>query len=263
MNVNPFFRIVEINIENIEDLGLYCSRSKRKEKGYQNKLKWIRERFKEGLEYHVLLVDEGRKEMAYRGMIEYMPAERCWRGINAPGYMAVHCIWVIGRHKNKGYGSILLQRSIESARRKDMYGVVGMTIKKGGWLPKDSIYLKNGFKKYDDLNDEHQLYGLKFSDEYPDPSFHPLKPEKLVQFRDGFTVITSNQCPYMVGTINSLAALADELGEELTVIEMDDYSVAQLSGLHPYGTFHTIKDGEYVSHLPGGMRDIKKALKIV
>ena len=73
------YNILEVTAENLDEIGLYCSRSKHKEKGYQKKLEWIRERFKEGLEYHVLLVDEGRKDMAYRGMIEYMPAEKCWR----------------------------------------------------------------------------------------------------------------------------------------------------------------------------------------
>jgi GNAT superfamily N-acetyltransferase len=259
--MEPSFKIEKVTAENIDEIGLYCSRSKYKEKGYQNKFSWVKKRFEDGLEYHVLLVDEGRKDMAYRGMIEYMPAEKCWRGINAPGYMVVHCLWVIGRHKNKGYGSMLLQRCIDSAKEKELYGVVGMVIKKGGWLPKKDIYLKNGFKEYDDLNNEYQLYGIKFREDYPDPRFHPLKPEHLEKYKEGFTVISSSQCPYMSGTIESLKELAGEMGEKVKVIEMDDFTEAQLSGLHPYGTFHIIWNGEYVSHLPGGMRDIKKAVQ--
>jgi hypothetical protein len=113
---------------------LYCSRSKYKEKGYQNKQNWVKKRFDKGLKYHVLRVDEGIDKLAYRRMIEYMQADRCWRGINAPGYMAIHCLWVIGRHKKKGYDSMLIQRGIDSAREKGMYCLAGMTIKKGGWL---------------------------------------------------------------------------------------------------------------------------------
>ncbi|MBD3207085.1 hypothetical protein GF319_12185 [Candidatus Bathyarchaeota archaeon] len=53
-----------------------------------------------------------------------------------------------------------LQRSIDSARERGRYGVVGMTIKKGGWLPKKHIYLK---KRIQDVRlDNFQLYGLKF-----------------------------------------------------------------------------------------------------
>jgi GNAT superfamily N-acetyltransferase len=260
--MNPSYKIVEVTENNLDEVGLYCSRSKYKEKGYQNKLKWVRERFKEGLEYHVLLVDEGRKDLAYRGMIEYMPAEMCWRGINAPGYMAIHCLWVVGRHKKRGYGSKLLQRCIDSARNQGMYGVVGITIKKGGWLPKSSIYLKNGFTEYDTL-DEFQIYGIKFSDDYSVPKFHPVKPENLGNYGIGFTVLNTNQCPYMAGTIKSLEKLVEEIGESVTVVELDDYTQAQLSGIHPYGTFLILKDGKYVTHLPGGMRDIKKALQNV
>ena len=69
----PSYRIVDVNADNIDDIGMYCSRSKQKEEGYQRKLAWIKDRFKEGLEYRVLLVDEGKKDLAYRGMIEFMP----------------------------------------------------------------------------------------------------------------------------------------------------------------------------------------------
>jgi GNAT superfamily N-acetyltransferase len=258
--MSSLYKIVEITSENLDELGLYCSRSKYKEKGYQKKLEWIRERFKEGLEYHVLLVDEGRKDLAYRGMIEYMPADKCWRGIDAPGYMAIHCLWVIGRHKKKGYGSMLIQRCIDSAREKDMHGVVAITIKKGGWLPKKEIYLKNGFKKYDEMPPDFSLYALKFSEDKPDPRFHPPKHETLKRYGDGFTVLTSNQCPYMEGTIKSLRVLAEEMGEEVNVIQMDDFVDAQMCGLNPYGTFHVIRNEKYITHLPGGMRDIKRTL---
>jgi GNAT superfamily N-acetyltransferase len=258
--MNPSYKIVEVTAENIDEIGLYCSRSKYKEKGYQNKIEWVKKRFKEGLEYHVLLVDEGRKDMAYRGMIEYMPVEKCWRGINAPGYMAIHCLWVIGRHKNKGYGSMLLQRSINSAKEKGMLGVVGIAITKGGWLPKKNIYLKNGFKEYDEILGNFSLYGIKFKDHNPDPMFHQLRPDKLANYGEGFTILSSNQCPYMFGTIENLRTIADEMEKKVTIIKMHEFSEAQLCGLHPYGTFHIIKDGKYLTHLPGGMRDIKKAL---
>ena len=138
------YKIVDVNADNVDEIDIYCSRSKHKEEGYQRKLAWIKDRFEEGLEYRVLLVDEGRKDLAYRGMIEFMPGEKCWRGINAPNYMVIHCIWVIGRHKNKGYGTKLLQECINSAKEKNMNGVAVMTIKKGGWSPKKDIFIKDG-----------------------------------------------------------------------------------------------------------------------
>ena len=55
--------------------------------------------------------------------------------------------------------------------------------------------------------------------------------------------------------------LAEERGEVLEVIEINGFADAQMCGLHPYGTFHIIRNGEYITNLPGGMRDIKKNLK--
>ncbi len=72
----PVYKLLQVTEDNIEDM--YCSRSKRKDQGYQNKIKWIRARFKEGLKYWSLLVDEGKKDgsYSYRGMIEAIPGEK-------------------------------------------------------------------------------------------------------------------------------------------------------------------------------------------
>ena len=254
------YKIVDVNADNIDEIGLYCSRSKHKEEGYQRKLAWIQDRFKEGLEYRVLLVDEGRKDLAYRGMIEFMPGKKCWRGINAPNYMVIHCIWVIGRHKNKGYGTMLLHECINSAKEKNMHGVAVITIKKGGWSPKKDLFIRNGFKKVDELLPNFELHALNFSESSPDPKFHNFNTENLKGLGDGFTVFTSYQCPYMVGTIQSIESIAQDMGINVSVRELQDCEQAQRNGLNPYGTFHVILDGEYITHLPGGMRDIKREL---
>ena len=256
----PKFQIVKVNAGNIDDIGLYCSRSKHKEEGYRRKTAWIKDRFKEGIEYRVLLVDEGRKDLAYRGMIEFMPGEKCWRGIDAPNYMVIHCIWVIGRHKKKGYGTKLLHECINSAKEKKMNGVAVMTITSGGWSPKKTLFIKNGFKKYDELPPNYELHALKFSDFSPDPQFYPLDADRLKDYKDGFTVLTSYQCPYMAGTVQSIQSIAKDMGVNLSVHEIPDCNEAQQNGLNPYGTFHVILEGKYVTHLPGGMRDIKREL---
>ena len=64
-------RIVDVNEQNIDEQVLFCKKTKQKQPGYQNKVKWMKERFKEGLKYKMLYVKEGSKETS-RGMIEYM-----------------------------------------------------------------------------------------------------------------------------------------------------------------------------------------------
>jgi hypothetical protein len=86
-------RIIDVNERNIGTEGLLCFKSKKKTEGYKKKIEWIRNRFKEGLRAKLLLVNEGEKRgLTARGFIEYMPGESAWRGIDANGYMVIHCI---------------------------------------------------------------------------------------------------------------------------------------------------------------------------
>jgi len=134
----------------------------------------LRARFTEGLEYYVLRVDEGRKEFAYRGMVEFMPGDVCWKGIDAPNYMVIHCIWVVGRHKGKGYGSMLVDKAVSSAQTKGMDGVTVITVAKGGWTPKKGLFEKKEFKKIDSQG-IYELYALKLREGASNPRFLDLK----------------------------------------------------------------------------------------
>ena len=100
-------KIIDINANNIDKEVLFCKKTKRKEPGYLNKVLWLKERFKEGLKYKVLYVKEGNKETS-RGMIEYIPGEYNWRGIQADGWMVIHCVWVVGKAKKQGHGDELI-----------------------------------------------------------------------------------------------------------------------------------------------------------
>ncbi|MFX0093565.1 MAG: GNAT family N-acetyltransferase, partial [Candidatus Hodarchaeota archaeon] len=140
------YKIIDINETNLSEYGLFCHKSKKKEAGYQNKLRWITERFKEGLKYKHLWVKE-RGKFRSKGFIEYIPGEYAWRGINAPGYLVIHCIWVIGKTRGYGFGSILLEECLKDA--KNTYGVAVVTAKTH-WLPKERLFSKNGFEKVDE-----------------------------------------------------------------------------------------------------------------
>ena len=135
-------RIVDINEENIDEEELFCKKTKKKFLGYQNKVKWIKERFKEGLKYKLLYVKEGNNETS-RGMIEYIPGEYNWRGIKADGWMVIHCLWVVGKHKKKGYGSNLINECIKDAKGKLGVAVVASD---DSFLVSKDVFLKNGFK---------------------------------------------------------------------------------------------------------------------
>ena len=84
------------------DLGkvqMFCGHSPAYQHGYDAKMKWLRGRLAEGMRYTLLQVNGYNA-----GFIEYIPGEYAWRGIEAKGYLFIHCFWVIGRNRGHGYG---------------------------------------------------------------------------------------------------------------------------------------------------------------
>lgn len=236
-------RIVDINNENIDEEEMFCKKTKKKLPGYQSKLKWMKERFKEGLKYKLLIVKEGNKETS-RGMIEYIPGEYNWRGIKADSWMVIHCLWVVGKHKGQGNGTKLLQEAINDAKATGMHGVVGMSAGKGGWLPKTEIYLNNGFEKVDEIEPYFELYAKAFSDKAPKPRFFPLSKKKMSEYDDDVTILYSDQCPYIVDLVEELNEEFADKKDGFKTIKMNSCKEAQQNAVHPYGTYCIICNGE-------------------
>lgn len=252
-------KIIDINEKNIEEFGLFCKKSQKKEVGYQNKVKWIKERFKERLKYKILLVKEGERETS-RGFIEYIPGENNWRGIQADGWMVIHCIWVVGKHKNKGYASKLLEECIKDAKEANMYGVVALTAEKGGWLPNMKLFVKNGFRKVDELDPYYGLYAKAFSDNLTQPQFYPLSQNKLNEYGEGVTILYTQQCPYLPNLVNDLEELTSKKDINFQAILLEDTKEAQQNGIHPYGTFCIICEGKVIHYKPGIKKEIVRLL---
>ena len=234
-------KIIDINVGNIDEEVLFCKKTKIKMPGYQNKVKWMKDRFKEGLKYKVLYVKEGNKETS-RGMIEYIPGEYNWRGIKADGWMVIHCIWVVGKAKKQGSGDKLLQVAIDDAKNLGMFGIVGMSAEKGGWLPNKKLFLKNGFVKVDEIEPNFSLFAKFFKQDAPKPTFYPINKTKQNQYSQGATIIYSDQCPYITDLVEDLKEI-DTKGNFKT-IKIDECKEAQQNGLYPYGTYCIICNGE-------------------
>jgi L-amino acid N-acyltransferase YncA len=250
-------RIVDVNEKNIDEQELFCKKTKKKLPGYQNKVKWMKERFKEGLKYKVLYVKEGDKETS-RGMIEYIPGEFNWRGIKADGWMVIHCIWVVGKAKQKGYGDKLLKIAVVDAKNQGMCGVVGMSAEKGGWVPKKKIFLKNGFVKVDEVEPYFSLYALFFDEGAPKPHFNPISKDEQSKYSEGVSIIYSDQCPYIVDLIEDLNK---EYGKDkINSIKLKNCIEAQENSVYPYGTYCIICDGDASLYQHATKREIQKVL---
>jgi hypothetical protein len=173
--------------------------------------------------------------------------------------MVIHCIWVVGSHKRKDYGGMLLQKCIESAQMNGMDGVAVITIKKGGWSPKKMLFESHGFQKYDQYVDNYKLYALKLREDAPEPRFGKIIA--ALSNVSSFHVLTSRQCPYMALTSGGVEELGVDLGKNVFIEEMKNREDVIFNCMDPYGTFHVLLDGVYVTNLPGGPSFIKKTVE--
>lgn len=81
--------------------------------GRQEKRCWLRANAKFGLRAQALLAPDGQPS----GYIEYIPGEFAWRGVDAGGYMFVHCIWIYSRrHQRKGWGRLMVEACLDDAK---------------------------------------------------------------------------------------------------------------------------------------------------
>jgi len=240
--------IITVNKENVSKTGFFCYMSKRKTEGYQRKLRWLKDRFNEGMKIKMLDLKQG-----CRGFIEYIPGEQAWRAVNAKGYMFIHCIWVAGKSKGKGYGSLLLNESIRDAKEARMKGVAMVTSERN-WLAKRKFLLKHGFESVA----QHPPFELmvKRFDKAAPPSFSGDFGKRLKAFGKGLTIIRSDQCPYIEATVKVAFEAGKELGIKTQAVELKSAEDVRQLSPSPYGVFHLVYDGKLLSYHPIAKKDI-------
>ena len=99
--------IVTVTAENVDTYGFFCKMSARKSAAWQAKRAWLSDRFAEGLQLRLL--GEGE-----RGFIEFMPGAKSWRAIeDADAFVVIHCLWVVGKSRGKGYAKALVDAGVD------------------------------------------------------------------------------------------------------------------------------------------------------
>jgi hypothetical protein len=146
----------------------------------------------------------------------------------------------------------------EDAKKHGMNGVVVMTSRMH-WLTNEKVFLKNGFKKVDELA-PFELYARKIKRDAQSPKFFPISQEKLRKCGKGITVLVSPQCPYAPNSVAAIKRIAEKTGIPARVVPILTCEEAQRNGMHPYGTFCVILDGEVVSYYPGDLKEVKQSL---
>lgn len=233
--------VVTVGASNVDEHGFFCYKSKPKSPGYRQKLEWLQQRFAEGLRIKILY--RGTRSA---GFIETVPGEYAWRAVHAPGYLVVHCIWVVGRAKGQGFGRRLLDECVEDARRAGARGVATVATSRV-WAAGSSLFLKAGFEVVDHAPPCFELLVKRFGDA-PLPAFPTDWPERLASYGPGLTIVRSGQCPYIEDGVQGTVQLAREYGVEARIVELASGRELQERAPSPYGTFDVVHDGELLSH---------------
>jgi len=239
MTRNAAPEILEVTAENVEKTGFFCYMSKKKSEGYQRKLKWLKRRFAEGLRIKMLALPE-------RGFIEYIPAERAWRAVHADGYLLIHCLWVVGKSKGRGFATALLDECVADAKRHKMKGVATVTSEKV-WMAGRRVFEKHGFECVDTALPAFTLLVKRFAD-HPLPCFAGKWEEKARALGKGLTIVRSDQCPYIVDATSTAMAAAEKAGVRSRVVQLESRDDVLRFSPSPYGVFGLVLDGRLLSY---------------
>lgn len=233
--------LISVDVSNIDKVGFFCYMSKRKSEGYINRRNWLLHRFNEGLRIKMLDLPE-------RGFIEYMPGESCWRAVRADGYFVIHCLWVVGKSRDKGLGLALLNSCVDDARSQGRSGVV-MLASSRVWLAGPDLFLKAGFEAVSSPNHTAPFtllvkrFGLA-----PLPSLAGDWDRKAEVLGPGLTVVRSSQCPYIPDATRAALQAAETAGISASIVELKNRNDVMDKSPSPYGVFSLVLDGKLVSY---------------
>jgi hypothetical protein len=227
----------KVGPENLSDCGIGCITNPKHE-GHEPKVKWLEERFAEGLRF-LLFRDGTGKPLAF---LEYVPGEYAWRRVDAEGWLFVHCLWVYRKGQAVGgLGSRLIQACVEEARGAGARGVAAI-VSEGPWMAGEQVFLRNGFVQTAE-SDRFQLVIHRLR-KGPAPRFREIST-KWAKHR-GLHIVYSAQCPYLAKSVNDLSTMASEHGLEVKVTVLNSAREAQNAPSY-YGVFSLLWNGRLLS----------------
>ena len=242
---------VTVDASNLDEQGFFCYKSKKKSEGYRNKLAWMRDRIAEGLVIH-MAVENGRSV----GYVEYAPGEHAWRAVEAPGWLVVHCLWVVGRGKKKGYGSRLIDLCVEDAQQKDKRGVA-MVSSRGNWLAHEKVFLKNAFQEIAQAPPSFKLLVKPLRDG-PLPAFPTDWDQRAARYGEGMTVVYADQCPYTPDAVDHARETFEQRGVPTRAVKLESSAEARTRSPSAYGVFGIVYNGKLFCYHYLGKKETKQ-----
>jgi len=240
--------IVNVTAHNIDDHGLGCLED-RKHPGFSRKKQWMESQKEHGIGIKILK-ESGKKV----GFVEFIDGEHAWRGVEAKGYLFIHCIWVYGKvNLSKGYGSMLINDCINDARKTGKDGVA-VLCSSGSWLADNTVFLKNGFVIVDEF-EKFTLLVRKFN-KSPDPKI--IKQKTIGSGNMKLTY--AMQCPFYSKNIPEIEELAKQEKALIDFKEIESPKEAQ-NAPSPYGVFNLTYNGKLLADYYTSKARFKNILK--
>ncbi|UCE42041.1 MAG: YoaP domain-containing protein [Candidatus Aminicenantes bacterium] len=238
-------RIVDMDAGNIFDYG-FCGTKNPQHEGCRRKAEWFKNRQKEGMKYKVLYSEE----KGTVGLIEYIPGEYAWRGIEADGYMVIHCLCIFHKpYREKGVASQMIDECFKDAKKEKKHGVAVVT-RKGAWMVGKEIFLKGGFELVDKTEPDFELLAIKFKKDAPSPKFKGNWDKILAKYNKGLTILWTDQCPYIAKSIREIReTIKERYVINANIVELKDHEQVQ-NAPSPYASFSLIYDGELLAFHP-------------
>ena len=236
------FEVIDVNPQNVEEVGFFCARSRPGLIGYEDKLVWLESRFREGLCIKMIL-------NGGRGFIEYIPGKYAWRGIVAPNYIVVHCLWITGPRQQHECGEALLDECIGDARAANLDGVAAVAAHRRLSHTDTGFFLRHGFKRIDTVPPGIDLVAFKFRRTAPDPALAGNWEQKRQSLGPGLTIVSSPQCPYSYEGARQISNSAHKLGVPVTTVRIKSATQMRRSAPTPCGAFDLVYGGQFVPNL--------------
>lgn len=230
--------ILDVHASNVGEAGIYCIKD-RLSPGYQAKLDWFKHKLNKGLKIKIALDSKGKQ----LGFIEYIPSELAWRPIEAHNYFFIQCIALFVKDaKEKGIGSLLIERCEADARESKKAGICAMS-SNGPWMANQLLYVKNKFEVVQQL-DRFELMVKAFGKQKTKPHFIDWTKE-LPKYK-GWHLIYSNQCPWHQKSVTDIVQCARESGIQLQVRQLLSPKEARQAP-SGFGTYSLVRDGRLLA----------------
>ncbi|MDD3921203.1 MAG: N-acetyltransferase [Eubacteriales bacterium] len=232
--------IITLTKENLDREHICCAISNNQDCQVASKKAWLRERLDDGLMF---------KKCDVRGkcFIEYIPAERAWAPVYAPGYMYINCLWVSGQFKGQGYSNLLLEACIQDSREKGKKGLVSLSaVKKQSFLSDPQFLTYKGFLQADTAAPFYVLYYLPFDKAAEKPHFYPQAATPRIA-EQGFVLYYSPQCPYTAKYVPLVEAIAKERNAPFQAVRFESAQQAQ-NAPAPFTAYSLFYNGELLTH---------------